>query len=203
MNRAIAFLIDMIPFMLIALPFILSVRFVILSSKKRNFNTTVLHEIFLVMTCVFFVGLFSQTLLSEFYISQNGLALVQRDESGINFIPFLTVVESCRETFGRGIASSFLINVAGNIAMFIPIGLFFPLLYQRFDFKKIALLGLSVSVLIELLQLPLNRKTDVDDLILNTAGAVIGFLLYMIVKRLATEKFMRCCRGEKPTAKGE
>ena len=78
-------------------------------------------------------------------------------------------------------------QTVGNAIMLLPLGIFLPLLYKRFrKFSNIfivLIIAFLVSVGIELLQLATNyRSTDVDDIILNTSGAVVGFLIYQIIK---------------------
>lgn len=66
-----------------------------------------------------------------------------------------------------------------NIALFVPLGLLVPLLSpKRLPLWKVALLGLAVSLVIELSQLINLRATDVDDLIMNTFGAIVGCVIY-------------------------
>lgn len=56
---------------------------------------------------------------------------------------------------------------------------------EKFDsFKRILLVNLGISLLIELSQLFNNRKTDIDDIILNVAGAIIGYIVYKLVTKL-------------------
>ena len=78
------------------------------------------------------------------------------------------------------------INIVGNIVMFIPLGFLVPLLDRRHDsFGRIALLGLICSAAIESLQyLTASRSADIDDLMLNTLGAVIGHGLLAAGRRL-------------------
>lgn len=76
------------------------------------------------------------------------------------------------------------VGYAQNVLLFLPFGLLAPLLWrglQRWQYTACA--GLSVSLLIELSQLCNNRRTDVDDLILNTVGAVLGYLLFRLLAR--------------------
>ena len=79
-------------------------------------------------------------------------------------------------------------NLFGNIAMFIPVGICWPLCFPRLRrVRRTVLAGFGYSLLIELSQLLLyERTTDVDDLILNTAGTLIGALIYF-----AAEAFVR------------
>lgn len=46
------------------------------------------------------------------------------------------------------------------------------------------LVNLGISLSIELSQLFNNRKTDIDDIILNVAGAIIGYIVYRLVAKL-------------------
>ena len=77
------------------------------------------------------------------------------------------------------------INVIGNIAMFIPVGIVWPLCFKKLDSVwKTVLAGGGFSLLIELLQLlSYERHSDVDDLILNTCGVLIGALICFGIMR--------------------
>lgn len=81
-----------------------------------------------------------------------------------------------------------LINIIGNISMFIPVGLAWPFCFKKLDtIGKTILAGGGFSLLIEITQLPFyDRCSDVDDLILNTTGVFIGAIIYFIIKRLRT-----------------
>ena len=61
--------------------------------------------------------------------------------------------------------------------MFMPIGFFIPLLWKVSN-RKVIIIGFGSSLFIEICQLFLTRGTDVDDLILNTIGTILGLLLY-------------------------
>lgn len=87
----------------------------------------------------------------------------------------------------------FVLNVCGNIAVFIPIGVFLPKLFDRC--KKLFLtivLALELSFCIEIIQLVTKVGSfDVDDLFLNTIGGICGFVLYMIchqIKKLVIKR---------------
>lgn len=76
-------------------------------------------------------------------------------------------------------------NFIGNILLFIPIGFLFPIAFRK-DWKITLLFGCCCSLCVELLQLILQRGYfEIDDILLNTAGAGLGyFLLYLGVKSL-------------------
>ena len=69
-------------------------------------------------------------------------------------------------------------NLLLNIALFIPVGFFLPLLWKKARAWYITIpLGFSLTIVIELLQLITGRGLfDVDDLLCNLVGAIIGFL---------------------------
>ena len=68
----------------------------------------------------------------------------------------------------------------GNMGMFLPVGFFSALLWGRARWWKSLLIGFFLSLTIESIQFFINRGTDLDDLILNTTGALLGYFLYQI-----------------------
>ncbi len=82
-----------------------------------------------------------------------------------------------------------------NILLFIPFGYLLPLIWSKADrWWKVTLLGFSISLIIELLQLFTRLGyADVDDLINNTVGALIGYVLY---KPILTNLKIECRREE-------
>ena len=83
-----------------------------------------------------------------------------------------------------------LLNVIGNVAMFIPSGIVLPIIYKRLDsFIKVILVGGGISLCVEIMQLPFSvRASDIDDLILNTAGVMLGYGIYALVRCLKRTK---------------
>ena len=96
----------------------------------------------------------------------------------INLVPMVYLLDYL-------IAGEAVLNVVGNTAMFIPIGIIWPLVFKELNtHKKVIAAGVGVSLCIELLQLPFfDRVTDIDDLILNTLGFLMGYGLYLMVKK--------------------
>ena len=96
----------------------------------------------------------------------------------VNFTPviYLTDYPTYREV---------MLNFVGNIAMFVPIGVIWPAVFRRLDHPwKVISAGVGFSLCIELLQLPFfDRVSDVDDLLLNSAGFLLGYSVYLLVKR--------------------
>jgi glycopeptide antibiotics resistance protein len=83
-----------------------------------------------------------------------------------------------------------LINVLGNTLMFVPSGIVLPIVYKRLNtFHRVILAGLGISLCIEIIQLPFSvRATDIDDLILNTLGVVVGYGIFALIRRIKRAK---------------
>ena len=67
--------------------------------------------------------------------------------------------------------------------MFIPVGIIWPIVYKELDtHKKVIAAGVGFSLCIEILQLPFfDRVTDIDDLIMNSAGYLVGYGICLLV----------------------
>lgn len=77
-----------------------------------------------------------------------------------------------------------LINVAGNVAVFIPFGAALPALFERIhSFGQVLILSFATSLAAETMQLVLKVGCfDVDDLLLNTIGGCLGYVTYRIFR---------------------
>ena len=77
-----------------------------------------------------------------------------------------------------------VINFLGNILVFLPLGFFPALLFQKERWWRSALVGGGISVFVECGQYFLMRQTDIDDVILNTLGALCGYWVFLLLRRL-------------------
>ena len=78
-----------------------------------------------------------------------------------------------------------LVNLIGNIAMFIPVGIIWPVVYKDLDKPwKVIAAGVGFSLCIEILQLPFyDRLTDIDDMMLNSIGFLTGYGIYLLINK--------------------
>lgn len=87
-----------------------------------------------------------------------------RFDPNINLIPLLGIVDDFR-------------NSLMNVLLFVPLGVLLPLIWRKYrSFWKTAMFGLILSMTVELAQMFFGRATDINDLITNTCGAMLGFL---------------------------
>ena len=96
-----------------------------------------------------------------------------------NFIPFREIT---RYTFGSRL---FIKNIIGNMLMFIPYGFFVAYYSKIDDWKHSFCLVLIASLVIESTQLAIGRVFDVDDIILNVVGGMVGYFMYKFFNKLA------------------
>lgn len=106
-----------------------------------------------------------------------------------NLIPFIYMVD-------YDIVGEMILNFVGNTTMFVPVGIIWPIVYNELDtHKKVIAAGVGFSLCIELLQLPFfDRVTDIDDLIMNSAGYIAGYGLYLLVSKKGKKNAVSCKR---------
>lgn len=141
------------------------------------------REVWLAVFVMFTAGLLWLTVLPRFRFADGRFVLLPGGYGLINLKPFL-IFEQSRILAQQGVKHYFLINFWGNIGMFLPIGFFPALLWRRGKWWKSLLCGFCLSLFIELAQIPIQRGTDIDDLWLNTLGAVLGYGLYWLLTKL-------------------
>ena len=92
----------------------------------------------------------------------------------INFIPF---------------SSGVSLGTALNVVLFVPLGFLLPAIWRRgARLAPVAGFGFLLSLSIELLQLLNFRTTDVDDLLMNTLGTIVGYGVFKLWERITSDK---------------
>lgn len=185
LESVLDYVLNAIPYMLCTIPVFLLIRAAVYlrTRDKKHFN--MLHEVVLLLFCMFCVGVASQTVIPKLEFGVNGIGFVNGNLSGrINLIPGRVFYDIYQECIVNHYFSYFVINFVGNICLFLPIGFGAALLWKNVTVNKIALISAACSVLIELCQLPQARGTDIDDVWLNLLGAVCGYLIYRGLSRI-------------------
>lgn len=107
---------------------------------------------------------------------------------GINLIPF---------------SSGGILTYLLNLIMLMPLGFLLPFIWKEYrPFGKVLAAGFGFSFLIEIFQLFNRRLSDVDDLIMNTLGACVGYLLWKVFSRLVPNNARYTGRRKKMTRFG-
>ena len=152
------------PIVAVSIVAIVSLRIMYLIKYKPKF---VLYEEILTLIFIVYILMFFQVVTYQDVTSY-----------GNNFIPFKEVT---RYMIGSKL---FYKNVIGNIVLFMPYG-FYASYYLRLDKKRVAfLLILLVSLSIETVQLVIGRCFDVDDIMLNIIGGMLGYFIYRILDKV-------------------
>ena len=128
------------------------------------------------------------------------------DPNPINLVPVVYSFTCFQQDSGAHphITRFCLKNLLGNIALFLPLGILLPLVSDRSgSLKRVLLFGFCLSLSIETIQFVLrfvgnDRAVDIDDVLLNTLGACLGFVIY----RLVIRKRIRGQQGERGKGKG-
>ena len=109
-------------------------------------------------------------------LEKNG---IRTNASGILLTPFSMVFKYLN---GEKSLKSLLINYIGNIGLFLPLGLLLPAIFKKPNFLKVFLTGFVLIISLELLQyVSSSGFLDIDDIILNTLGLIIGEVIYLYI----------------------
>lgn len=175
MNIMITAIFAALPFYLLALPIIL-LNMLLISKKRKLLNIGFeLKEkiaiLGLILSIIFVLGI---------TIGNNNSASLENVRLGsINIIPLKGM--KVQYLFALKGYMYFIINLFGNVLIFIPLG-FFLSIYYKDDAKerfKIIITSMIISFFIEFLQLFIGRASDINDIILNTIGAWLGRLIFL------------------------
>lgn len=115
------------------------------------------------------------------------LTLLEYIKYSSNFVPFKTIntyINALQDgTMNRDIPIK---NLLGNFVLFLPMGIFLPILFKRLSiFKKYIITIILVLLSIEIIQVITRLGSfDIDDLLLNLLGAILGFSIYKLLVQL-------------------
>ena len=172
------FIIMSIIWFISTLPFLIPYHLLLTSQSKKIGNKLSIERIVIVYIFVYYLtGVLSFTgIPSIIDIVQNSFGIVT--PKGLNFppdeinlIPFRWLAEGLR-------------LYIENILLFIPLGFMLPFIWKKYEVLwQTALSGITFSLIIELSQLFNGRITDIDDLLMNTLGALIGWVIFRLLKK--------------------
>lgn len=170
---------------IIGIPLIIIIEvFRYLKNKKTNKRFWNSKEVALILLDLYIVALVSVTLL-PFY------ARMQVKPTA-NVIPVFNTIKGMTNTPSNMISFMirfWVINIFGNLILLAPLATLAPMISKKYrNIKSVVLLCFLVSILIEFLQYISMyfgnvRAVDIDDVILNTLGALIGFTIFKLLNK--------------------
>lgn len=166
------------PMVLISVVIMVSVRVSYLIKNHANTNIVLYKEILMLVFAIYILCLFQ-------IVTFQDSSLI----SGNNYIPF-------KEILRYNITSRlFFKNVIGNMIMFLPFGFFISYYLDSSSFRLPLILTLIASAAIEIVQSLIGRVFDIDDIILNLIGGLLGYMIYHILRKIG-EKYPKLFHNE-------
>ena len=164
------------PLFCILLPCML---YVLIQTKGFHRRTNFIHMIWVFIFLYYAYLVLETTGIGTIW--EIGLYPGMKLQEEINLIPFRD-----------GISLSMILNVV----MFMPLGFLLPLLWKEYQsLVRTAIIGFCFSCGIEFCQLFNRRVSDVDDLLMNTLGAILGWLIWIGFSRITHLKYGRRNQG--------
>lgn len=157
--------------------------------KRNRVTTTLRREILIRIFVSYLAVLFVLLFTSNASLNSAGINLTSANFDfvgnfkdrvsggawGVNFYPFRTIKSYIKYS---GFSHA-LLNILGNVIIFLPFGLMLPEISKKFrNLFNIFFITLFTTLFIEFTQFFIGRSVDIDDVILNVIGGVIGFLLW-------------------------
>lgn len=144
---------------------IIYLPFLIFQKKKGK---SVIRQIsYLGLICALFLIVFATILFIPITFTPDSYVL--------NLNPFTLIEEGEKR---------FIVEVIPNILLFIPYGLFIPIVFSKFDrlYKTLSIV-LVTTISIEIFQYFIGRSADIVDIISNFIGGLIGYFVYFLLNK--------------------
>lgn len=146
------------------IPFIIIEIFIMRKNNLTILKTHLLGELAFVYLIIFMLEFTTISSLARILFIG-----IEIHPETFNFIPFSSITKD-------------VLPYITNIILFIPFGLLCPILWEnQRSIKRVAFAGFLLSLTIESSQIFSMRVTDVDDLLMNTMGAAIGYLIFRML----------------------
>jgi len=146
--------------------------------KKCKMKKRIIPVILLIAYIIVLIEVLVFKHLALIRIGQMRFNFGGTQEGPANLIPFKTILYYLQGHNGLLIGG---INIIGNIIALVPLGFLFPFIFSKVNWKNTILLALASGLIIEVSQVLLHVGIfDIDDVILNGLGVVIGFWKFNI-----------------------
>ena len=106
-----------------------------------------------------------------------------------NYIPFKTIMPYLFGSAGWLIGG---LNILGNILLLVPVGFLLPFIFKKVNWKQILVVAVLSGMIIEGMQVVLHVGIfDIDDVILNGLGVLLGFWLFLLFQKIMSSSYQR------------
>ena len=157
--------------------------------SHRKINSSGFREFLLSLFAGYLAFLVIMLFTPNSYIANSGINLTNENFDfvgnfkdritsgswGVNLVPFRTIKNYIKY-------SGFLhtmINIMGNVIIFVPFGILLPEIFSKArNILKILVITFFTSFFVEFIQFFIGRSVDIDDLMLNVLGSVIGYFIW-------------------------
>ncbi|MDP4178969.1 MAG: VanZ family protein [Bacillota bacterium] len=130
-----------------------------------------------IISRLIFVGYLIMLILVTLIMNYNP-SIVEKS----NLIPFVDILNNIKL---YGLFNG--LNQFGlNVIMFIPMGILLPIIFKKknWNFKFALFISFAITFAIEIMQFFTGRAADIDDVIANTIGGAVGYLVYNVIYKL-------------------
>lgn len=152
------------------------------AKKIKSYRVSILKSVVTVIFIMYIAALLKIILFKNISLIQ--IFGKYKKMRSVNLIPFKSIFESSEVSKRMGIFWS-IANVFGNLIVFIPFGYLVPMMWKKaMKFKNILMLSAGLSLFFETFQyITGTGSSDIDDIMLNTMGAIIGYILLFYLKK--------------------
>ena len=164
---------DIWPMLLLFVIVIVTIRIIDVIINKKKF---VLYKDLFILTFILYMFLLFELVTSTDFESYSN-----------NFIPFKEIMRY------EYTSKLFYKNVLGNVLLFVPFGYFVNKMLKNKQLIIGVFITLVTSLSIELIQMNIGRSFDIDDIILNLVGGILGCIIYKFLDFIK-EKLPNCLR---------
>lgn len=156
------------------------------------------------ITAIFFLCLIPNDLTVKFWrLLSYGYWEERMSPVGSHNSPFVPLpawvyIYFIYEDYG-GMSMGMILDMIFNVILFMPLGVALPIIWRKANIWKTTLVGFAITFIIEVIVQPhIERDPTCDDLLCNTLGALFGYLLFMLIRKIFPKFIEICQRTIKP-----
>nr|WP_285845905.1 VanZ family protein [Metabacillus idriensis] len=178
---------DSVPLFLLILLVVSLTAYLIGKKRKLNSKRVIINVLFVLsILAVVFI-----TVYPKYYGTS--------EPRIINLVPFIGMINMMIHSVDSSVP---IRNIGLNLLLFIPFGFFLSLKVSRLNknvLKNVVFKGFLLSFIVELIQysFPMGRSADIDDLILNTFGALLGYVTWKLFNLIFSNKSLTIKTAER------